>query len=223
MPRLRVKRADTTADAVECLRDGDTVFIGGFGRAGVPNGLIAAVCARQLRSLTVVNNNSGYGHEGVAQLIEAGCVSRVVCSFPRSNEAFIFAEAFRAGRIDLEVVPQGTLAERIRAAGAGIEGFLTRTGVGTELADGKRVVEVRGEEFLFEPALCADVALVCAHAVDPAGNAIYHRAARNFNPIMARAASVTIVEAAREAPLGGLDPDHIVTPGIYVDRYAIVS
>ena len=220
---MKQKRCDDAAQAVEPVFDGASVMIGGFGRSGVAEALTDAICESGVRGLTVISNNSGTEETGIAKLLMAGCVARIVCSFPRATESTVFKQRFDAGEVELELVPQGTLAERIRAGGAGLGGFLTRTGVGTELAAGKRELRVDGETYLLERPLRADFALVKADRVDPRGNLTYRKAARNFNPVMATAAATVIVQAAREVALGAIEPEHVVTPGIYVDRYCIYS
>jgi 3-oxoadipate CoA-transferase alpha subunit len=216
------KRVSAT-QALCQLKSGSTVFVGGFGRSGVPEHLIDAVCELDLRELVIVNNNSGQEHEGISRLIEQGRVAKLICSFPVSSESYVFREWFDAGRIEVEVVPQGTLAERIRCAGAGLGGFLTPTGVGTDVAAGKTVVPVDGRDYLLERPLRADVALIKAEKVDPRGNLTYRMGGRNFNPIMAMAAQWVVAEAKHEVALGALDPEVIVTPGIFVDRYCITG
>lgn len=216
---MKNKRHSTEHEAVAALRDDSIVFIGGFGRGGVPERLIEAVCERRLRGLTIVSNNAGTSSTGISRLLQEGCVSKVVCSFPLAKESVVFKDLYARGLVDLEVVPQGTMAERIRAAGAGLGGILTPTGVGTEVAEGKTVMEVDGRSFVLEKPLRADFALVRANKVDARGNLTYRKAARNFNPIMAMAADWVIVEAAEEVEVGELDPECIITPGIYVDAY----
>jgi len=210
---------NNAAAVVDCIFDGATVFIGGFGRGGVPELLIEAVCDRKLSNLTIVTNNSGTARTGIARLIEQNCVSKIVCSFPIAKESYIFKEWFEAGKIAAEVVPQGTLVERMSCAGAGLGGFLTPVGVGTELAEGKEHITVDGRQFLLERPLRGDFALIKADMVDPRGNLTYRNAARNFNPVMAMAADMVLVEANRAVGLGGIDPNIVITPGIYVDRY----
>ena len=217
---MKQKRCDDPAQAVEPGFDGASVMIGGFGRSGVPEALTDAICESGVRGITVISNNSGTEETGIARLLMGGCVAKIVCSFPRATESTVFKQRFDAGAYSLR---QGTLAERIRAGGAGLGGFLTRTGVGTELAAGKRELRVDGETFLLERPLRADFALVKADRVDPRGNLTYRKAARNFNPVMATAAETVIVQAAREVALDALEPEHVVTPGIYVDRYCIYS
>ena len=204
--------------AVAGINDGATVMIGGFGSAGQPVELIEALIRQGAGDLTVVNNNAGNGDHGLAALIRAGRVRKVICSFPRQHDSHHFDERYRAGQIELELVPQGNLAERIRAAGAGIGGFYTPTGVGTPLADGKETREIDGRHYLLELPLRADVALIRAHLADELGNLVYRKTARNFGPIMAAAAATTIVQVSDIVPVGGLDPETVVTPCVYVDR-----
>lgn len=205
-------------EAVADIPDGATVMIGGFGSAGQPVELIEALIRQGAGDLTVVNNNAGNGDHGLAALIRAGRVRKVICSFPRQHDSHHFDERYRAGEIDLELVPQGNLAERIRAAGAGIGGFYTPTGVGTPLADGKETRDIDGRRYLLELPLHAEVALIRAHLADELGNLVYRKTARNFGPIMAAAATATIVQVSDILPVGGLDPETVVTPCIYVDR-----
>ncbi|MEH0820492.1 MULTISPECIES: 3-oxoacid CoA-transferase subunit A [unclassified Micromonospora] len=204
--------------AVAGIPDGATVMIGGFGTAGQPVELIEALIACGATNLTVVNNNAGNGDVGLAALIRAGRVRKIVCSFPRQRDSWHFDEKYRAGEIELELVPQGNLAERIRAAGAGIGAFYTPTGYGTSLAEGKEVREIDGRHYVLEYPLRADYALVKAHRADELGNLVYRKTARNFGPIMAAAATTTVVQVEELVPVGALDPEVIVTPGIYVDR-----
>lgn len=220
---MKNKRADTLEDAVASVEDGATVLLGGFGGTAMPEFLVDGVCERGLRGLTVVSNNAGTGHSGLARLIEEGCVAKLVCTFPWAKESFVFKELYDAGKIELEIVPQGTLAERMRTAGAGLGGFLTPTAVGTDLAEGKQVHVIDGKEYLLELPLPADIALIKAYKVDPRGNLIYRKSARNFGPIMAMAADYTIVEVAEEVAIGDLDPEVIVTPGVFVDRYFVAG
>jgi 3-oxoadipate CoA-transferase, alpha subunit len=217
------KRARTPAEAVLGVKDGDTVLISGFGEAGNPTELIHAVIDHGSRGLTVVANNAGNGHQGLAALIEAGRVRKIICSFPRSSRSEVFQEVYTRGAIDLEVVPQGTLAERIRAGGAGIGGFYTPTGVGTPLAEGKERRTIDGRDYLLEMPIRADVALVKAYRADPWGNLTYRKAARNFCPPMCSAARLTIVQVEKIVALGDIDPDHVVTPSIFVDRIVEVA
>jgi len=220
---MKKKQARSIEDAISNLRDDAIVLVGGFGYGGVPEALIEGVCGSGLKNLTIVNNNAGTGHTGIARLLEEGCVGKMICSFPFAAESHVFKEMFAAGKVDLEVVPQGTMAERMRNAGAGLGGFLTPTGVGTEIAEGKPEFEVDGKTYIMEKPLRGDFALVKAYKTDPRGNLIYRKAARNFNPVMAMAADFTIAEVAEEVPLDGLDPEAIVTPGVYVDCYCVTG
>lgn len=210
------KTIATLADAVADIHDGATVMIGGFGGSGAPIELIHALIDKGPRGLTVINNNAGNGHVGIAAMIREGMVARIICSFPRSAETVAFNEAHAAGRLELELVPQGTLAERIRAAGAGIPAFYTATSYGTELAEGKPVEEFDGRHYVRERWLRADFALIKGHVGDRYGNLTYRLAGRNFNPIMAMAATRTIAQVSRIVAPGGIDPEHVVTPGIFV-------
>jgi 3-oxoadipate CoA-transferase alpha subunit len=216
------------ATAVAGIEDGMTVMIGGFGGSGSPVELIHALIDRFVatghpRDLTVVNNNAGNGHVGLAALIEAGMVRKLICSFPRSADPVVFAERYLAGKIELELVPQGTLAERIRAGGAGIPAFYTPTGFGTDLAKGKPVEVFEGRAYVRERWLKADAALVKAHVGDRTGNLTYRMAARNFNPLMCMAAARTIVQVAKIVEPGGIDPEAVVTPGIFVQGIVLVE
>ncbi|MGI4803115.1 MAG: 3-oxoacid CoA-transferase subunit A [Janthinobacterium lividum] len=208
----------SAVQALEGIRDGSIVMVGGFGAVGQPNALIEALIEQGARDLTIVANNAGTGHVGLAKLMEAGQVRRIVCSFPRSAGSVVFEELFRAGRIELEIVPQGTLAERIRAAGAGVPAFYTPTGYGTKLAETKEVREIDGRHYVLEYALKADLALVEAWRADRWGNCTYRESGRNFNAVMATAAALTVVQTQHVAELGTLDPEAIVTPSIFVDR-----
>ena len=208
--------------AVRGIADGATVLIGGFGRAGMPYALIDALLRHGASGLTVVNNNAGNGDTGLAALLAAGQVRKVICSFPRQSDSFVFDRLYRAGEIELELVPQGTLAERIRAGGAGIGGFYTPTGVGTALAEGKEVRTIDGRDYLLEFPIRADVALIRAHVADGMGNLVYRKTGRNFGPIMATAAELTIAEVTEVVATGALDPEAVVTPGIFVDRVVVV-
>ncbi len=210
--------AANAAEAVSAIGDGAVVMIGGFGGSGAPIELIHALIDRRVRGLTVVNNNAGNGRVGLAAMIDARMVAKLICSFPRSSDPRAFTERYMAGEIELELVPQGTLAERIRAGGAGIPAFYTPTGYGTELAEGKPVAHFDGRPYLQERWLKADFALVKAHLADHMGNLTYTKAARNFGPLMCMAAAKTIVQATRILPAGGIDPEVVVTPGIFVDR-----
>ncbi len=204
-------------EAVAPIGDGATVMVGGFGPAGQPVELIEALVRSGARDLTVVNNNAGNGDEGLAALIAAGRVRKIICSFPRQRDSHHFDAKYRAGEIELELVPQGNLAERIRAGGAGIGGFFTPTGYGTLLAEGKETREIDGRQHVFELPLTADFALVKAHRADGMGNLTYRKTARNFGPVMATAARHTIVQVSELVPTGGIDPEVVVTPGIFVD------
>jgi 3-oxoadipate CoA-transferase, alpha subunit len=212
------KTVSTLADAVAGVPDGATVLIGGFGGAGQPADLIDALIEQGARDLTIVNNNAGNGETGLAALMKAGRVRRIICSFPRQADSHVFDGLYRAGKIELELVPQGNLAERIRAAGAGIGGFFTPTGFGTQLAQGKETRNINGRDYVLEYPIKADFALIKAQRGDRWGNLVYRKAARNFNPIMAMAAACTVAQVDEIVPLGALDPEHIVTPGIFVHR-----
>ncbi len=212
------KTVQTLADAVAGIRDGATVMIGGFGGAGQPAELIDALIEQGARDLVIVNNNAGNGDTGLAGLLKTGRVRKIVCSFPRQADSHVFDGLYRAGKLELELVPQGNLAERIRAAGAGIGAFFTPTGYGTELAKGKETRRIDGRDYVLEHPIRADVALVKALRGDRWGNLVYRKAARNFNPIMATAAAITVAQVSDIVELGVLDPEHIVTPGIHVTR-----
>ena len=211
----------TAVEAVAEVRDGETVMIGGFGSAGQPVELIEALIDSGARDLTVVNNNAGNGNRGLALLIREGRVRKIICSFPRQADSQHFDARYRAGQIELELVAQGNLAERIRAAGAGIGAFYTPTGVGTPLAEGKEVREIDGRRYLLELPLPGDVALVSAYAADDHGNLVYRKTARNFGPIMAAAARTSVVQVRERR--SAIDPEDVVTPGIYVDRVLVVG
>ena len=208
----------SVAEAMGSIADGSTILIGGFGSVGQPNALIDGLIEQGAKDLTVVANNAGTGHVGLARLMELGRVRRILCSFPRSAGSVVFEELYKAGKIELEIVPQGTLAERMRAAGAGIPAFFTPTGVGTKLAEGKEEREFHGRRYVMEEALPGDVALVEAWRADRFGNLTYRESGRNFNPVMAMAGKVTIVQTQHVADAGEIDPEAIVTPGIFVDR-----
>ncbi|SPS00476.1 3-oxoacid CoA-transferase subunit A [Cupriavidus taiwanensis] len=211
----------TTREAVDDIPDGATIAIGGFGGAGMPDALIDALIEQGATDLTVVSNNAGNGDTGLAALLKARRVRKLVCSFPRQRDAHVFEALYRAGQIELEVVPQGTLAERLRAAGSGIGAFYTPTGFGTLLAQGKETRQIDGRGYVLEHPLHADVALINAEAADRWGNLVYNKTARNFAPVMAMAASQTIAAVARICELGELDPEVIVTPGIFVSRVVL--
>jgi 3-oxoadipate CoA-transferase alpha subunit len=215
--------AETTADAVAGIADGATVLIGGFGMAGMPVALIDALIAQGATDLTVVSNNAGNGDTGLAALLSAGRVAKMICSFPRQADSYVFDGLYRDGKIDLEVVPQGNLAERMRAAGAGIGAFFCPTGVGTPLAEGKETRTIDGRDYVLELPIRGDVALIGAHAGDRLGNLVYRKTARNFGPVMATAAATTIAQVTHVVDIGDLDPEAVVTPGIYVDRIVQVT
>lgn len=217
------KRTPTATEAVAGIEDGSTVLISGFGEAGNPTELVHALVDQGASDLVVVNNNAGTGRMGLAKLLEAGRVRKVICSFPRSAKSVVFQELYHAGTIELEVVPQGTLAERIRAGGAGIGGFFTPTAAGTPLAEGKEVRTIDGRDYVLEHPIRADVALIKAELADPWGNLTYNKAARNFAPAMCTAARLTIVQVRKITGLGGIDPEHVVTPSIFVDRIVEIS
>ena len=212
------KIVQTMAEAMAGIRDGAVVLLGGFGSIGQPNALIDGLIEHGATDLTIVSNNAGVGRIGLARLLELGRVRKIICSYPRSVDPVVFEELYRAGKIELEIVPQGTLAERLRAAGAGIPAFFTATGVGTKLAGGKEQREIGGRQYLLEDALAGDVALIEAWEADRWGNLTYRSSARNFNPVMAMAATLTIAQAQHIVDLGALDPEKIATPGIYVSR-----
>jgi 3-oxoadipate CoA-transferase alpha subunit len=211
------------ADAVAGIPDGATVMIGGFGNAGMPSELINALMAQGAKDLTIVNNNAGNGDTGLAALLAAGRVRKIICSFPRQTDSHVFDGLYRNDKIELELTPQGNLAERIRAAGAGIGGFFTRTGYGTQLAEGKETRLINGSHYVLESPIHADIALISAWKADRWGNLVYRKAARNFGPIMAMAAKCTIAQVNEIVPLGELDPEVIVTPGIFVQRVVQVT
>ncbi|WP_294645205.1 3-oxoacid CoA-transferase subunit A [uncultured Aureimonas sp.] len=222
------KTLPNLAAAVSGIADGAVVMIGGFGGSGAPIELIHALIDRFLTSgspknLTVVNNNAGNGHVGLAALIEQGMVAKLICSFPRSADPRVFTQAYLAGEIELELVPQGTLAERIRAGGAGIPAFYTPTSYGTDLAKGKPVEEFDGRPYVRERWLKADVALIKAHRGDRLGNLVFNKAARNFNPLMAMAAATTIAQVSEIVEPGAIDPERVVTPGIFVQGVVEVA
>lgn len=219
----RVTILGSALEAVADTPDGATVLIGGFGTAGQPVQLIEALLASDARELTVVSNNAGNGDHGLAALIRDRRVRKIVCSFPRQSDSWHFDAAWRAGEIELELVPQGNLAERIRAAGAGIGAFFTPTGFGTALAEGKETRVIDGKGYVLEYPLPGDVALIAAHRADELGNLVYRKTARNFGPVMAAAAARTIVQVDEIVPAGALDPEHVVTPCLYVDRVVRVE
>ncbi|MFJ2565501.1 3-oxoacid CoA-transferase subunit A [Streptomyces sp. NPDC087568] len=210
--------AATADEAVAGIEDGSTVLVGGFGLAGMPFDLIDALIRQGAGDLTVVSNNAGNGDVGLAALLKAGRVRKVICSFPRQSDSYVFDGLYRAGRVELEVVPQGTLAERMRAAGAGIGAFYSPIGVGTPLAQGRETREIGGRVHVLEYPIKGDVALISAHRADSVGNLIYRKTARNFGPVMATAAGTVVAQVTEIVPVGEIDPETVVTPGIYVDR-----
>jgi len=216
--RMIDKTVRDMAEAMAGIADGSTVLVGGFGAVGQPDALIEGLIEQGAKDLTIVANNAGTGRTGLARLMELGRVRKIICSFPRSAGSVVFEELYKAGKLELEIVPQGTLSERMRAAGAGIPAFFTPTSHGTLLAEGKPVMEFNGRPCVMEHALPGDVALIQAHAADRWGNLTYRRSGRNFNPVMATAAALTVVQVDEIEPLGTLDPEIIVTPGIFVDR-----
>ena len=205
-------------DAVSDIRDGSTILVGGFGNAGMPARLMDALIAHGARDLTIVSNNAGNGDTGLAALLKTKRVTKVICSFPRQTDSYVFDALYRAGEVALEVVPQGNLVERIRAAGAGIGAFYTPTGYGTILADGKETRTIEGRDYILEYPIRADVAIIKAAKADRWGNLIYRKTARNFGPVMAMAAACTIAQVGEVVELGALNPEAIVTPGIFVHR-----
>jgi len=217
------KEISSLGEAVADISDGSTIMIGGFGQAGSPVELIHALIDQGAKHLTIINNNAGSGHVGLAALIEQRRVDKLICSFPRMANADTFAELYRNGDIELELTPQGTLAERIRAGGAGVPAFFTPTAAGTLLAEGKESRMIDGRECVLEYGLKADYALIKAQMADPYGNLTFYKTARNYNPVMATAAKTTIVQIAELAPLGEMDPETIVTPGVYVNRVVRVE
>ena len=212
------KIVQTMADAMVGIKDGSIVLIGGFGAVGQPNQLIDGLIEQGAKDLVAVANNAGVGHVGLARLMELGRVRKIICSFPRSSDPVVFETLYKAGKIELEITPQGTLAERMRAAGAGVPAFFTATAYGTQLARGKETREIDGRMYVLEKAIKGDVALVEAWQADRWGNLTYKLSGRNFNPIMAMASDLAIVQSQHLVELGALDPDNIHTPGIFVDR-----
>ena len=217
------KKWPSAAEAVADIPNGATVMVGGFGASGSPIELIHALIDHGPTDLTLINNNTGNGEVGLAALIANGQVSKMICSFPRSSQSRVFPKLYKAGEIELELVPQGTLAERIRAAGAGIPAFYTPTTVGTVLVEGKETREFNGRTFVMEPWLPADFALVKCEAADPLGNLTFNKTARNFSPIMCMAATTTIVQTRQLVTAGDIDPETVVTPGIFVNRVVAVT
>ena len=210
-------------EAVSGIADGSTVLIGGFGTAGQPVELIDALIRSGVRDLAVVNNNAGNGRVGLAALLANGQVRKVICSFPRQADSYVFDELYRAGKVELELVPQGNLAERMRAAGAGIGAFYCPTGVGTPLSEGKERRTIDGRDYVLEYPIKGDGALIKALRADTLGNLVYRKTARNFGPVMAMAAKITVVQAREIVPPGGIDPEVVITPGIFVDRLVQVT
>ncbi|ELY3100480.1 3-oxoacid CoA-transferase subunit A [Serratia marcescens] len=217
------KSVATLEDAVSIIPDGASIMIGGFGPAGQPLELIDALIERGARELTVISNNAGNGDSGLAALLKTGCVRKMICSFPRQADSWVFDDLYRRGAIELELVPQGNLAARMQAAGSGLGGIFTPTAFGTPLAQGKETREIDGRHYVFETPLKADFALIKAYRGDRWGNLVYRKAARNFGPVMAMAAATTIAQVAELVPLGALDPENVITPGIFVQRLVAVA
>jgi 3-oxoadipate CoA-transferase alpha subunit len=217
------KISSSIEQALASVHDGATIMIGGFGGAGQPAELIDGLIAQGAKDLVIINNNAGNGETGLAALLKTGRVRKIICSFPRQADSQIFDGLYRAGKLELELVPQGNLAERIRAAGAGIGAFFTPTGFGTELAKGKEIREINGRQHVLEHALHADFALIKAEAGDRWGNLVYRKTARNFGPVMATAAKVTIASVHEIVELGSLDPETVITPGLYVKHIVKVA
>ena len=212
------KIAPSIEAALAGVKDGSTVMIGGFGTAGIPNELIDGLIAQGAKDLVIVNNNAGNAESGLAALLKAGRVRKIICSFPRQADSYVFDEMYRSGKLELELVPQGNLAERIRAAGAGVGAFFSPTGYGTELAKGKETREIHGKHYVLEMPIYGDVALIRAEKGDRWGNLVYRKAARNFGPVMATAAHLTVATVHEVVELGALDPESVVTPGIFVSK-----
>jgi len=219
----RTQLLETADEAVDGIEDGSTILVGGFGLAGMPFDLIDALIRQGAKDLTIVANNAGNGEVGLAALLKAGRVGKVLCSFPRQADSYIFDELYRDGKVELEVVPQGNLAERMRAAGAGIGAFYCPTAVGTPLAEGKETRTIDGRDYLLELPIKGDYALISADRADRMGNLTYRKTARNFGPVMATAAATTIVQVGEVVETGTLDPEAVVTPSIYVDRVVAVE
>jgi 3-oxoadipate CoA-transferase, alpha subunit len=217
------KTAGSCREAVADIFDGARIMVGGFGTAGMPEELIDALIEQGAGDLTIINNNAGNGETGLAALLKAGRVRKIICSFPRQSDSHHFDRLYRAGRIELELVPQGNLAARIQAAGSGLGAIFTPTGFGTRLAEGKETRNIGGRDYVLEYPIAADFALIKAHRADRWGNLVYRKAARNFGPIMAGAAKCTIVQVGDVVPLGMLDPEAVVTPGIFVRRVVKAS
>ena len=217
------KIANSVADAMASIQDGSTVMVGGFGTAGIPNELIDGLIAHGAKDLTVVNNNAGNGDTGMAALLKTGRVRKIICSFPRQADSYVFDELYRSGKLELELTPQGNLSERIRAAGAGVGAFFTPTGFGTDLAKGKETREINGKMYVLEYPIYGDVALVKAECGDRWGNLTYRKTARNFGPTMAMACKHTIASVHEIVELGDLDPEAIVTPAIFVNKIVKIA
>lgn len=216
------KKSSDLNDAVAGIEDGSLILIGGFGEVGNPTELVHALIDQGAKDLTVVNNNAGTGEVGLAALLKAGRVRKIICSYPRTSDPHVFNELYRADNVELEIVPQGTLAEKIRAGGSGIGGFYTRTTTGTPLAQGKPTREYEGDTYVLEDPIQADYALVKCLTADRIGNLTYYKTARNFGPVMCMAAKTTIVQCSEYVEAGSIDPEHVITPGIFVDRIAVV-
>src|SRR5579859_5010862 len=219
----RAQVLETTDEAVAGIEDGSVVLVSGFGLAGMPFDLVEALIRQGAKDLTIVSNNAGNGDVGLAALLKAGQVRKIMCSFPRQSDSWVFDGLYRAGKIELEVVPQGNLAERMRAAGAGIGAFFCPTAVGTPLAEGKETRVIDGRTYVLEYPIKGDYAFVSAYRADPLGNVVYRKTARNFGPVMATAATVTVAQVTEIVPVGTLDPEAVVTPSIYVDRIVPVE
>ncbi|TDC97091.1 3-oxoacid CoA-transferase subunit A [Actinomadura sp. 7K507] len=219
----RAEILESVDEAVRGIEDGSTVLVGGFGFAGMPFDLIDGLIRQGAKDLTIVSNNAGNGEVGLAALLKTGRVRKVLCSFPRQSDSHVFDELYRTGKIELEVVPQGNLAERMRAAGAGIGAFYCPTGVGTPLAEGKETRTIDGRVHVLEYPIKGDVALISAHRADTMGNLVYRKTARNFGPVMATAATTTLAQVGGVVPAGEIDPEAVVTPGIFVDRVVRVE
>ncbi len=217
------KRIESAEKAVADIKDGSVVLIGGFGMTGEPRELCNALAARKVRHLTIVTNNAGSGEFGIGKLMAEGCVETIVCSFPRVFGSVVFEQLYASGKLKLEMVPQGTIAERVRAGAAGIPAFFTRTSWGTPLAEGKEIRTFDGKDYVMERAIKGDVALVKASRGDRWGNLVYSKSMRNFNPVMAMGAELTIAQVSEIVDLGALDPENVVTPGIFVDRVVQVE
>lgn len=217
------KVTESAIDAMNHINDGSTILIGGFGLAGQPAELIDALIERNAKDLTIVSNNAGNGETGLALLLKSGCVRKIICSFPRQHDSYIFDDLYRSGKIELEVVPQGTLAARMQAGGSGLGAIYTPTAYGTLLAEGKETRTIDGVNYVLEYPIKADFALIKAFQGDRWGNLTYRKAARNFGPIMAAASKHTIAQVSEVVELGALDPEHIITPGIFVHEVVCIE